>query len=153
MYTFEIARKINNWFDKDNWKYTFDEEKGVFKTGIQIHGKLKRCMVYIAVEEESFQSYGTIDIGVDEDKIDDVAVFLTRVNFGLKYGNFELDYRDGEIRYQYAVDCHGGMMLTDEIIGRAVYVPALMFQKYGDGLLAVLFGISSPEETIAKIEE
>ena len=34
-----------------------------------------------------------------EIKRQDIAEYLTRANYGMVMGNFEMDYSDGEIRY------------------------------------------------------
>jgi len=33
-----------------------------------------------------------------------VNEFLTRANYGLNIGNFEMDFQDGEIRFKTAID-------------------------------------------------
>ena len=36
-----------------------------------------------------------------------MAEFLTRANYGLRIGNFEMDFEDGEVRYKSSVDFEG----------------------------------------------
>ncbi len=36
-----------------------------------------------------------------------VAEFITRANFGIVIGNFEIDFSDGEIRYKTSIDVEG----------------------------------------------
>jgi len=33
--------------------------------------------------------------------------FLTRANYGMMIGNFEMDFTDGEIRYKTSIDVEG----------------------------------------------
>jgi hypothetical protein len=33
-----------------------------------------------------------------------IAKFITRANYGMSLGNFELDFNDGEIRYKTSID-------------------------------------------------
>ena len=41
--------------------------------------------------------------------------FLTRVNYRLKVGNFELNMRDGEVRYKVSVDLEGGQLSSEMV--------------------------------------
>jgi hypothetical protein len=40
-----------------------------------------------------------------------VAEFITRANYGLRIGNFELDFGDGEVRYKTSIDYSGTTLL------------------------------------------
>ena len=74
-----------------------------------------------------------------------VAEYLTRVNFNMRNGNFELNMEDGEIRFKTYV--HVGASQPDLGAARlAVMLPFLMLDRFGDGLLEVLFGFKSPRE-------
>ena len=50
----------------------------------------------------------------------EIAQFLTPANYGTLIGNFELDFKDGEIRYKTSIDVEGDR-LTPALIKRLVY--------------------------------
>lgn len=152
MYSEKIANAMKDYLEHDNWNYDFNEERGVFQTGISIDCKVKKIKILIAVEEEMLQVIAPIGMNADKDRINDVAEYITRANYGVKVGKFELDCNDGEIRYQLAVDCAGGMIPNEEILARSIRIPALMYQRYGDGLLEVMFGFSTPKDAVIKAE-
>ena len=79
------------------------------------------------------------------------AEFLTRANYGLVFGNFEMDMHDGEIRYKTFVPC-GGEAPCADVIRRSIYVPAMMLDRYGDGLLKVLYSDIDPEKACSMCE-
>lgn len=64
-----------------------------------------------------------------------------------------MDFRDGEIRACYEVDCGGEMQLTEDVVEGIVYLPANMFDRYGNALLDVLFGYAKPEEAVERLIE
>lgn len=66
-----------------------------------------------------------------------MAEFICRANYGLKNGNFELDMRDGEIRYKSFVDCEG-LTPTTEMVRNSIHCPAAMFDRYGDGIVDII---------------
>ena len=77
--------------------------------------------------------------------------FINRANYGLRNGNFELDVRDGEIRYKIYVDCDN-QLPSREVVRSSIIIPSVMFERYSQGLLDVMFRGSSAEEAISKCE-
>ena len=53
-----------------------------------------------------------------------MAEFLTRANYGIMIGNFEMDFNDGEVRYKGALEYADGdvtIMMIDNLIGKCAY--------------------------------
>lgn len=143
---------IENFLKKSNFKYTYIEDDSAFRLGFNMSCKLKQCEVFIRLDKDFLLIHGQIEIKADKHSIDKISEYLTRANYGLIFGNFELDYTDGEIRYKLAVDCMEGSTLTDNLLRKSIFLPVMMFDKYGNGLLEVLFDFATPEEAINKIE-
>ena len=61
-----------------------------------------------------------------------MAEFVCRANYGLVSGNFELDMRDGEIRFKRFAECEG-ITPTSEMVCNSIHCPAAMFKRYGAG--------------------
>ena len=151
-YSKALAAVVRDYLDKNDWHYTFDEEKGLYRCGVNLKGKLSECRLFIDIKSKVILNYATIDTRADEESRARVAEFITRANYGLTYGNFEMDFSDGEIRYKMTVDCENQIPGYD-VIDRMIVMPALMFQRYGDGLLAVLFGFIEPKEAVERAEK
>ncbi|WP_049790798.1 hypothetical protein [Trichormus azollae] len=49
-----------------------------------------------------------------------IAECITRANYGMIIGNFELDFNDGEIRYKTSIDAEGER-LSFALIKQVVY--------------------------------
>lgn len=82
-----------------------------------------------------------------------VAEYLTRANYGLPLGNFEMDFSDGEVRFKTSLDVEGEeYMLTPAMIKSLVYSNVLTMDRYLAGMMAVIYGDASPEQEIAKAE-
>ena len=64
-----------------------------------------------------------------EGRREDVAQFLTRTNYGLAAGNFELDFEDGEIRYKTAIHLQGDE-LDRLILKRLVRANGVAMETY-----------------------
>lgn len=77
-----------------------------------------------------------------------MAEALARLNHGLPIGNFDLDARDGELRFRYGADVEGETLegrLVVNMIGLSLHA----CERFHDALMAVAFGMAEPEATIA----
>jgi hypothetical protein len=79
-----------------------------------------------------------------------MAEFITRANYGMRIGNFEMDYGDGELRYKAAFDFEG-IEVCNKLFETSIYPTVHMMDRYLPGIMAVLSG-QAPAEAIAKIE-
>ena len=152
-YNENIAAAIRKFFENDEWRYDFNEEEGVFKCGLAVHGKLGDVQLVVTVGSNDFTCYHILRIKASEDVRAAVSEYITRANYGLKLGNFEMDFRDGEIRYKaYDMTCEAEEAPDEEIIRRCIYVGGAMVSRYGDPLLKVMFGFADAEEAVAEAE-
>ena len=153
-YSMSIRQAIERYFKENDWNYTFLEDKQCLKAGVNLKCKLKETQLMIRLREDHYIVYATINVNADEDCRQQVAEYITRANYGLKWGNFEMDMRDGEIRYKVLVDCgtNCDCLPTSSVIENSIYLPAQMMQKYGNGMLAVMYGFKSPAEAIEEAE-
>lgn len=109
-YSKDIADAINRFLAEDDWHFLFDEQRGMFKFGLSLKSRMKSINYLIDVKDDEYVVYAISPIGadhMDEKMMTSMADFICRANYGLKNGNFELDMRDGEIRYKSYVDCEG----------------------------------------------
>lgn len=145
-YSKNIANAINNFLTEDDWHFSFDDQRGLFKFGLNLKGRIKKVSYIVDVKDDEYVVYAISPLGADEDDekmMATIAEFICRANYGLKNGNFELDMRDGEIRYKCFVDSEG-ITPTTEMVRNSIHCPAAMF---------VIFGNATAKEAIAKCEK
>lgn len=145
---FEI---IKIFFSEDNWPTTELEGKTILRTGFSGDNGQWTCYAQAREEQEQFVFYSVSPIKAPESQRDVVAEFITRANYGLLNGNFEMDYDDGEVRYKTFIDIEGGE-LTHAMIKTLVYGNVFMMDKYFPGFMKVIYGDVSPSLAIAEIE-
>ena len=80
-----------------------------------------------------------------------VAEFITRANYGLKVGNFEMDMDDGEARFKTSIDVEKSE-LTRMLVSNLVYINVWTMDRYLPGILSVAYGSETPRQAINKIE-
>ena len=73
---------------------------------------------------------------------------ISRANFGLMIGAFEMDFQDGEIRFRTGVDVEGGT-LAPTMADSLVKVGLAMCERYYEAFMHVFFSGGSPEDAIA----
>ncbi len=81
-----------------------------------------------------------------------VCEFLTRANYGLRVGNFEMDMDDGELRYKVSVDVEGGE-LTSKMVSYMMGYAVVRMDKYYPGLMALLYGGATPADAVKLVED
>jgi hypothetical protein len=109
------------------------------------------CYAQIRVDLEQLIIYAVAPVKVPEETRVAVAEYITRANYGLRIGNVEMDFSDGEVRYKSSLDFEGET-LTPQLIKMAIYPAVQTMDHYVPGLMAVIYGGKSPEEAVAEVE-
>ena len=123
-----------------------------FTYGMNLPCKISSCQVTILVQTDSIVFVTTCPLKATSDTIGSVAEFLMRANSFSAYGHFELDYKDGEIRYINSIYSVSTIPSFEEIdyINR---IGLFKFRDYGDGMVKNIMGYGNPEEDIRAIEQ
>ena len=81
-----------------------------------------------------------------------VAETLHRANWGLRLGNFEMDYSDGEIRYHTALTVEDSL-LSDAMLKHLFAANWSTMDRYASALMAVIYANKSPKGAIRESEQ
>lgn len=138
--------------EEDNWHPTRLNDKYIYKVAFSGKNGFQNCYAIIRTDLEQFLFYAVSPIKAPEDVRPAIAEFITRANYGLRIGNFEMDYSDGEIRYKSSLDFEGVEFLG-EMIRTAIYPAVQTLDRYMPGLMRVMFGGLTPVEAIYEIEQ
>lgn len=153
-YSQELVNLIKDVLSEDKLRFCFDEERGVFEFTVGLNRTLKNICYLIRIREDAYTVYAVSPIGVNEDDrtmMETMAEFICRMNFGLRNGSFDLDVRDGEIRYKSYVDSDKTVP-SRAIIRNSIGIPLLMYERYSEGIVGIVFGGMSAEEAIDRCE-
>ncbi len=135
----------------DGWYAHRLEGKHAFTMGFTGKNGDLRCYATIRVDVEQFIFYAVSPVKVPEELRPAVAEFTARANFGLRIGNFELDFSDGEVRYKSSLDFED-IALTPELLRNHIYPAVQTMDRYLPGLMRVTYGGATPLEAIQEIE-
>lgn len=150
----EIRDCIKSILEAKNWHFSFIEEIGLFRFGLNLGGNIKNVEYVIDICEDDYLVFAQCPVAADcSDPVQmaRMAEFICRANYGLRDGSFEMDFRDGELRYKCYVNCDG-MLPSEEVVLASVGRPAAMVKRFGKGILMVLFQGMSPEDAIQVCE-
>ncbi len=144
-----IFSAMKQYFVDDDWKILREEDELLFflfrgSTEVWV------CVARAREEQNQFIFYSILQKKVPPERRQAMAEFLTRANYGLILGNFEMDFRDGELRYKTSTDVEDGE-LSQAMIRNLVLTNILMMDRYLPGIKAVLQG-AAPEAAIAQCE-
>lgn len=82
-----------------------------------------------------------------------IAEFITRANFNLILGNFEMDMNNGDVRYKNAFIYDDFQELSDESFLRYLFISLRILDHYLPGIMAVIYGGVTPMQAISAIED
>ncbi len=120
---------------------------------LDLRGEVAVYRITAGVEPDTdlFQVVGRSPVLVPEGCRTAAAETIARANYGLRLGKFELDFDDGEVRFQVAqilVDDAVGQPVIDRMIGITVN----MLETYLPALLSVIYANELPKEAISIVE-
>ncbi|MGM9992102.1 MAG: hypothetical protein ACI376_04525 [Candidatus Bruticola sp.] len=152
----QIEQAIQSYLQSEELEYALedsDEGGSIFFFRVSTPMKFAPELFYnFIADHDSFYVYASYPEPADKCLIE-MAQFLTIVNFGLKFGNFELDLESGEIRYKSFVQLEEGAVPSYQLIELSFNLTLSMFDKYGPGIAAILSGDLTPREAAALCEQ
>ena len=147
-----LLETVIDFFEQEDWPFVQLEDQTTLRFAFRGDNGRWTCYAITREEEKEFIFYSICPVSTPEDKRTAIAEFLTRANYGIVIGNFDLDFSDGEIRYKTSIDL-GGDRLSTVLVRQLVYANVLMMDEYLPGIMAMIEGNVSPEEAIKQFEE
>lgn len=142
---------LGAFLEEDGWYPQQIEDRTIYRMGFEGKNGRYSCFAQIRLDLEQFLFYAMAPTKVPEAARAAVAEFLTRANYGLRIGNFEMDYADGEVRYKSSLDFENAL-LTPALIRNTIYPAVQTLDRYMPGLMTVIYGGQTPAEAVQAIE-
>ncbi len=146
-----ILEAAKAFFEEEDWGY--DEALD----GLQLrfggeHGQW-RCFARVREDEGQFLFYSYAPMEIYPDDYLAVAEYISRANFGLFIGNFELNFANGTLQYRTSIDVEGEAdRLSSPLLKHLVYQNVLTMDKYLPGLRAIIDQGVAPSDAIQQVE-
>jgi len=115
-----------------------------------ISGSVAVYSVRCWAKDSAAQVLVTLPILVPEGARRDVAEALCGINYGVTIGSFELDFRDGEMRFVVST------FLEDDRLSRSIWQSMMgaalsTAERFTPVICSVIYGNESPKEALAAI--
>ena len=65
-YSKSIANSINNFLTEDDWHFSFDDQRGLFKFSLFLKGRIKKVSYIVDVKDDEYIVYAISPLGADD---------------------------------------------------------------------------------------
>jgi hypothetical protein len=146
-----ILETVAQFFVAENWPAQQVKGRPVLEMSARTATMCWGCFAEAREETSELLFYSVAPFGTPADKLTDVAELLTRINYGLPYGNYEMDWHDGEIRFKTSIDVEGDE-LSAALLRQVVYRNVHQMGRFMPGIKALIEEDLSVEEVLKKID-
>lgn len=147
-----LFETVQAYFDDNDWPVDVHDELPIVRMSYE--GEHGSWPLYARVYEERDQVavLCTLTDLVAPKARKSVAELLARANFDLPYGNWEMDFDDGEVRFRTSIDVSRAT-LTTGLLDPMVRTGLSLVDEFLPSLRAVASGTLSPAKAIAQFRE
>ena len=140
-YSKQIAERIRCVLKEDGREFEFEKAEGVFTFTLPLNDCcIDELQYYIFVHDDRYILYAhppfRADLTVRRNKWQ-LAMFLLKANYVLYDGSFQLNYRNGMIRYRIFHQCDDKIP-SEENIREAIQAAAYAYETFGCGIAGIL---------------
>ena len=144
---------LTTFFSEDSGGWKFDQIDDS-KLRVPVKGKNGAWLSIAQVFEQIDRAacYSFFPTNVPAEKYPEMAEYLTRANWDLLLGNFEMDYSDGELRYRTSIDVEGER-LSPNLVKQMVYENFATTDKHFPGIMKILYGDTPVVEALESLSQ
>jgi hypothetical protein len=147
----DLFSGIQKFFTDDEWYYLQLGNQPILQMTYPGKNGKWTCYAQVHEEQQIFFFYSVCPIDTPEEKRLLMAELLTRANYGLKVGYFDMNFADGEVRFKTSIDV-GEENLSNTILRNLVYNNLWIMDHYLPGILSLIYSDITPVEVIQKME-
>jgi hypothetical protein len=143
---------VRAFFEGDDIRYQLQskEESEIFTTYLTGKAGTYKTTVEVRESQNRVLVYTECPVRCPAHRHSLAAEYLMRANFSLALGNFEVDFRDGEVRYRQGVDVEGSV-LSVAMVRQLIMIPASTMDRFFPGLMDVIYGARPPIEAYTEM--
>ncbi|MES2940422.1 MAG: YbjN domain-containing protein [Pseudomonadota bacterium] len=146
----ELFQTVLDSFLEKGWPVRQHQSLPVLQMAYETDNGVWDCYVQVEDQRKQVLAYSVLPERVPEARRAAMAEFLTRANFGLVIGNFELDFADGELRYKAGLDV-GQDELSVEQVNALVKAVLDAMDDHLPGIRQVQQGSATPEAALQAV--
>lgn len=133
-------------FNKQGWSHNQASDKPVIYTGFTGANGRWNCLATAGPQDEHLLFLSLLPCKAVPTRRAACAELLSRINFGLTLGCFEMDFDDGEIRFRTSVPLTGDV--PSELVEHLVFSNLCTVDRFFGGIMKVLYADTSPKSAL-----
>jgi hypothetical protein len=138
-----ILEEIIDFFELEKWGFIKVKDQGILRLSYQGENGQWTCFALGNEELREFVFYSVFPLIIPENKRMGIAELITKINYGISLGNFELDFDSGTLNYKTSINVQNEY-LTYDLIQPLVYKNIAMMEQYLPVILPVIDDNFSP---------
>lgn len=143
--------KLIQHLDEHDVSYMTRDENQSICADFRGKAGMYRIVAQVDDDDDLFQVVGFAPVRIQEGSRPAIVETITRANFGLRVGKFEMNPDDGELRFHAAqILTHG--CLDDAVIERMMGTTVAMLDMYLPAVLSVIYGNELPQDAVKCVE-
>jgi hypothetical protein len=146
----QIFNAMVEFFEEEDWDFDWMDGMSVLRMGFSGENGRWLCYAQAREAQQQFVFYSVMSVTAPPEKRPAIAEYITRANYGMVIGNFEMDYSDGEIRYKTSVDVEG-TTINPALIQQCVYANVIISDRYLPGIMRVIYGDIAPQVALEEL--
>ncbi len=147
-----LLTAVVNYLDKLSWYYQVAEDKQKIRFGVLLEDQKVDALIVVSEERDFIMCLTVLPVLIPESKRLVIAELLCRANYGLNYGNFEMDFSDGELRCRTTINTDTLEIVPLRQIHILLHSNIHLMGRYIPAIMAVTYGGLSAAAAIAKVE-
>lgn len=133
---------FTEFFNKQGWSYNQANDRPVIHTGFSGDNGRWNCVAVAGPQDEHLLFLSLLPCKVAPTRRTACAELLTRINFQLTLGCFEMDFEDGEIRFRTSVPVVG--YVPSGLIEHLVFSNLCTVDRFFEAIMKVIYSGVSP---------
>jgi hypothetical protein len=132
----EVAR----FFVQNNWLLHPIPQQTIFSMNFQGQHGTFECYAETIEPKKQFVFYSICPVKISEAKRSTIAEWVTRTNWHLVMGNFDLNFDQGSLRYRSSIELESDRFnaALSELIKRVAYTNVIMMDKHLPAIMAIV---------------
>lgn len=143
-----VAKRIIEFFNKNNLVYTYNEKGNYVSSGFKLIGKLQNVDLIINFGEDDYTVNAILPLRVDEASYADMSMLFSAINYRLRNGAFTLDLNDGSLQYKVYEKSYDSSFSDQQILD-SIMLPVAMVDQHSEYILAIIFDTKSITEILS----
>lgn len=143
---------IQKFLDSKKWKYKRIEDKNVIHFGINASNGNIDCVAEVREEHKQFIFLSYCTIKAIDEKLNSINEYLSRVNYNLVIGDFEINFEDGKIRFKSSMFYDDLFPISEKLVEQNIITNLYMVDRYLPGIMSVMYSGISPEQAHREID-